>query len=117
MIQRIGLEQHVVPLNTRAKQVEIILIFHLRWFEKLLQVIQLYFLEQIISELKQGRNVSDIARLLNVSRSSLKDYVESRALKELVRGMTLTRNNEDAEAMIIGTIKCPAVHSMIQESV
>jgi hypothetical protein len=75
------------------------------------------YLEQIIAELKQGRNVSDIARLLNVSRSSLKDYVESRALKELVRGMTLTRNNEDAEAMIIGTIKCPAVHSMIQENV
>lgn len=75
------------------------------------------FLEQIISELKQGRNVSDIARLLKVSRSSLKDYVESRALKELVHGMTLTRNNEDAEAMIIGTIKCPTVHSMIQEGV
>lgn len=74
------------------------------------------FLEQIIGELKQGRNVSDIARLLNVSRSSLKDYVESRALKELVRGMTLTRNNDDAEAMIIGTIKCPAVQSMIQEN-
>lgn len=75
------------------------------------------FLEQIIGELKQGRNVSDIARLLNVSRSSLKDYVESRALKELVHGMTLTRNNEDAEAMIIGTIKCPAVESTIKESV
>lgn len=75
------------------------------------------FLEQIIGELKQGRNVSDIARLLNVSRSSLKDYVQSRALKELVHGMTLTRNNEDAEAMIIGTIKCPAVESMIEESV
>lgn len=75
------------------------------------------FLEQIIGELKQGRNVSDIARLLNVSRSSLKDYVESRALKELVHGMTLTRNNEDAEAMIIGTIKCPAVESTIEESV
>ena len=73
------------------------------------------FLEQIIGELKQGRNVSDIARLLNVSRSSLKDYVESRALKELVHGMTLTRNNEDAEAMIIGTIRCPAIGSMIQE--
>lgn len=75
------------------------------------------FLEQIIGELKQGRNVSDIARLLNVSRSSLKDYVESRALKDLVRGMTLTRNNEDAEAMIIGTIKCPSVHATIQENV
>lgn len=75
------------------------------------------FLEQIIGELKQGRNVSDIARLLNVSRSSLKDYVESRALKELVRGMTLTRNNEDAEAMIIGTIKCPSLQATIEESV
>jgi DNA invertase Pin-like site-specific DNA recombinase len=75
------------------------------------------FLEQIIGELKQGRNVSDIARLLNVSRSSLKDYVESRALKELVLGMTLTRNNEDAEAMIVGTIKCPVVQPMMEESV
>ncbi|MDP3300546.1 MAG: recombinase family protein [Sulfuricurvum sp.] len=76
-----------------------------------------FFLDQIIIELKQGRNVSDIARLLNVSRSSLKDYVESRALKELVRGMTLTRNNEDAEAMIIGTIKCPSLQATIKESV
>lgn len=74
-----------------------------------------FFLEQIIAELKQGRNVSDIARLLNVSRSSLKDYVESRALKELVRGMTLTRNSEDAEAMIVGTIKCPVIESIIGE--
>lgn len=75
------------------------------------------FLEQIVGELRQGRNVSDIARLLSVSRSSLKDYVESRALKELVRGITLTRNNEDAEAMIIGTIKCPIVQLMTEENV
>jgi hypothetical protein len=74
------------------------------------------FLEQIIGGLKEGRNVSDIARQLSVSRSSLKDYVESRALKDLVRGMTLTRNNEDAEAMIIGTIKCPAVEPKIEEN-
>lgn len=76
-----------------------------------------FFLDQIITELKEGHNVSDIARLLNVSRSSLKDYIESRSLKELVRGMTLTRNNEDAEAMIIGTIKCPAAESRIEENV
>jgi DNA invertase Pin-like site-specific DNA recombinase len=75
------------------------------------------FLDQIITELKQGRNVSDIARLLNVSRSSLKDYVESRALKELVRGITLTRNDEDTEAMIIGTIKCPSVEATIERNV
>lgn len=76
-----------------------------------------FFLDQIITELKEGHNVSDIARLLNVSRSSLKDYIESRSLKELVRGMTLTRNNEDAEAMIIGTIKCPSAESRIEENV
>lgn len=73
-------------------------------------------LEQIIKELKQGHNVSDIARHLDVSRSSLKDYVESRALKELVRGITLTRSDEDAEAMIIGTIKCPSLQATIEES-
>lgn len=73
-------------------------------------------LEQIIRELKQGHNVSDIARHLDVSRSSLKDYVESRALKELVRGITLTRSDEDAEAMIIGTIKCPSLQATLEES-
>ncbi|OYZ61297.1 MAG: hypothetical protein B7Y17_04860 [Sulfuricurvum sp. 24-42-5] len=76
-----------------------------------------FYLDQIITELKQGRNVSDIARILNVSRSSLKDYVESRALKELVHGITLTRNDEDAAAMIIGTIKCPSLQATIEESV
>ncbi|MFA6188636.1 MAG: recombinase family protein [Sulfuricurvum sp.] len=75
------------------------------------------FLEQIIRELKQGYNVSDIARHLDVSRSSLKDYVESRSLKELVRGITLTRSDEDAEAMIIGTIKCPSLQATLEESV
>lgn len=74
------------------------------------------FLDQIVTELKQGKNVSDIARLLNVSRSSLKDYVESRSLKELVRGIALTRNTEDAEAMVIGTIKCPTVETIMEES-
>ncbi len=74
-----------------------------------------FFLEQIIRELKEGHNVSDIARHLDVSRSSLKDYIESRSLKELVRGMTLTRNDEDAEAVIIGTIKCPSVEAIIEE--
>ena len=75
-----------------------------------------FLLDNIIIELKQGRNVSDIARILNVSRSSLKDYIESRALKELVHGITLARNDEDAEAMIIGTIKCPSLQVAIEES-
>ena len=41
---------------------------------------------QIISLLKEGMSVSAIARELEVSRSSLKDYIESRGIKELVEG-------------------------------
>jgi len=39
---------------------------------------------KILQMLKDGQNVSAIARELGVSRSSLKDYIESRSLKELV---------------------------------
>jgi len=41
---------------------------------------------QIISFLKEGMNVSAISRELAVSRSSLKDYIESRGLRELIEG-------------------------------
>ena len=41
---------------------------------------------QIIRFLKEGMNVSAISRELGVSRSSLKDYIESRGLKELIEG-------------------------------
>ncbi|QOR61837.1 recombinase family protein [Sulfurovum sp. ST-21] len=41
---------------------------------------------QIISLLKEGKSVSAIARELGVSRSSLKDYIESRGIRELVEG-------------------------------
>ena len=39
---------------------------------------------QIIAMLKQNMSVSAIARELDVSRSSLKDYIDSRALRDLV---------------------------------
>jgi len=41
---------------------------------------------EIISLLSDGESVSAIARELKVSRSSLKDYIESRGIKELVEG-------------------------------
>jgi len=40
---------------------------------------------EVISLLSEGRSVSAIARELEVSRSSLKDYIESRGIKELVQ--------------------------------
>jgi hypothetical protein len=51
--------------------------------------------------------VSEIARVLGVSRSSLKDYIESRELKEVVIGVIGIGDGVDAEAMVIGTIRCP----------
>jgi len=41
---------------------------------------------QIITYLKEGMNVSAIARKLGVSRSSLKDFIESRGIKEMIEG-------------------------------
>jgi response regulator of citrate/malate metabolism len=72
-------------------------------------------LEKIIDLLKQRHSVSEIARILGVSRSSLKDYVESRELKEVVNGVFGTGNDEEAEAMVIGTIRCPMVETSSKE--
>jgi len=41
---------------------------------------------QIITLMSEGLSVSAVARDLDVSRSSLKDYIESRGIKELVKG-------------------------------
>lgn len=41
---------------------------------------------EIISLLSEGTSVSAISRILGVSRSSLKDYIESRGIKELLEG-------------------------------
>ena len=42
------------------------------------------FVSDILSRLKEGKSVSAIARELNVSRSSLKDYIDSRGLKQML---------------------------------
>jgi len=44
---------------------------------------------RILQMLKEGMSVSAIARELGVNRSSLKDYIESRSLKELVENTFL----------------------------
>ncbi|MGD9969973.1 MAG: hypothetical protein AB7S65_05915 [Sulfuricurvum sp.] len=65
------------------------------------------YLEQIIEMLKERKSVSEISRQLSVSRSSLKDYIESRELKEVVSGTYGVGSDVDAEAIVIGTIRCP----------
>jgi hypothetical protein len=71
------------------------------------------YLEQIIDLLKNRKSVSEIARVIGVSRSSLKDYIESRELKEVVSGVIGIGDDADAEATVIGTIRCPIDESTI----
>ncbi|WP_345988870.1 hypothetical protein WCX18_01210 [Sulfurimonas sp. HSL1-2] len=68
------------------------------------------YLEVIIGSLREGQSVSEIARVLDVSRSSLKDYIESRELKEVAMGSSYLENVDNAEASIIETIECPQVN-------
>jgi DNA invertase Pin-like site-specific DNA recombinase len=63
---------------------------------------------QIISLLKDGANVSAIARELGVSRSSLKDYIESRGIKELVEGSWMEVNPPQGMTGVDNTVLvCP----------
>ena len=65
------------------------------------------YINDIISYIKEKKSVSEMARLLNVSRSSLKDYIESRELKQVAYGSLLPVAPEDAEEQVINTIACP----------
>jgi len=53
------------------------------------------YLPQIMAGLKADKSVSAIARELGVSRSSLKDYIESRHLKEILDDSWLERAKKD----------------------
>jgi len=65
------------------------------------------YISDIIAFIKEKKSVSEMARLLNVSRSSLKDYIESRELKQVAFGSLLPEAPKDAEAQVINTIVCP----------
>ncbi len=65
------------------------------------------YISQIIAYIKEGKSVSEMARLLEVSRSSLKDYIESRELKQVAFGSLLPEAPKDAEEQVINTIVCP----------
>ena len=65
------------------------------------------YLEQIITYIRNNVSVSAMAREMGVSRSSLKDYIESRELKEVANGLVTINVPMDAEEKVIGTIVCP----------
>ena len=63
---------------------------------------------EIISHLSEGMSVSAIARELDVSRSSLKDYIESRGIKELIEGSWIEMDQSgSARSMENIVLICP----------
>jgi DNA invertase Pin-like site-specific DNA recombinase len=56
------------------------------------------FVSKILARLKEGKSVSAIARELNVSRSSLKDYIDSRGLRQMLDDSWLERTRTNQEA-------------------
>jgi DNA invertase Pin-like site-specific DNA recombinase len=64
-------------------------------------------ISKIISYIREKKSVSEMARLLGVSRSSLKDYIESRELKQVAFGSLVPKASTDAEEQVINTIICP----------
>jgi len=65
------------------------------------------YINEILVYIKEKKSVSEMARLLGVSRSSLKDYIESRELKQVAFGSLLPQAPENAEQQVINTITCP----------
>ncbi len=70
---------------------------------------------QIIAMLKEEMSVSAIARELGVSRSSLKDYIESRGLKELIGGSWMKELPASRQIENVVLI-CPFEEAAKQES-
>lgn len=63
---------------------------------------------EIIALLGKGMSVSAIARELDVTRSSLKDYIESRGIKELVEGAWIEMSESlNARGMDNIVLICP----------
>jgi len=64
-------------------------------------------ISEILTLIREKKSVSEISRILGVSRSSLKDYIDSRELKLVAAGSLLPAVSQDAEAKVINTIVCP----------
>jgi len=62
---------------------------------------------QIIALMTKGLSVSAVARELEVSRSSLKDYIESRSIKELVEGVGKQMHENVDKSMDNVVLICP----------
>lgn len=65
------------------------------------------YISEIIVFIRDKKSVSEMARILKVSRSSLKDYIESRELKQVALGSLVPAASENPQEEIINSIICP----------
>jgi DNA invertase Pin-like site-specific DNA recombinase len=65
------------------------------------------YISDIMLYIKEKKSVSEMARILKVSRSSLKDYIESRELKQVVSSSLLPETTQKTQEEIINSIVCP----------
>jgi len=67
---------------------------------------------QIVSMLSKGYSVNSIAKELSVSRSSLKDYINSRSLKDVAKLENVpTKSIEEINNRYKKEKKCPLTHT------
>jgi DNA invertase Pin-like site-specific DNA recombinase len=64
------------------------------------------FISNILDMLKDGKSVSAIARELNISRSSLKDYIDSRNLREMINDKWLESVKTNREVKKDNEMSC-----------
>jgi len=72
-------------------------------------------ISEIIKLLQEKISVSEIARILEVSRSSLKDYIDSRELKLLATESRFLKTKELAESDVINSVACPQTQAQEKE--
>lgn len=65
------------------------------------------YISDIIHFIQEKKSVSEMARTLEVSRSSLKDYIESRELKQVAFGSLLPKVADKSQEEFINSIICP----------
>ena len=67
------------------------------------------YINEIITFIKEKQSVSQMARTLKISRSSLKDFIESRELRQVALGSLLPKEIENPQEQVINSIACPNI--------
>lgn len=67
------------------------------------------YMNEIIDFIKEKKSVSEMARILEVSRSSLKDYIESRELKQVALNSLVIEEAESAKRQVLDSLLCPNI--------